>query len=348
MIRFNCDYSEGGHPKVLQKLVETNMEQTAGYGVDPYCKKAAELIRRKCGREDIDVYFLVGGTQTNLTFITSALRPHQGVISADTGHINTHESGAIEANGHKVLSLPAVNGKLTAQAIEEYYMSHINDENHEHMVQPGMVYISNPTELGTIYSKAELSAISEICKRNGLFLYLDGARLGYALCAEDNDLELRELSQLCDAFYIGGTKIGALFGEALVLCSDTLKRDFRYIIKQKGGMLAKGRLLGVQFCALFEKDLYFEMASHANNMASLIKDAFKRNGYSFLVNSTTNQQFPIIPDKTLLILKENFEYSFWEKINENTSAVRFCTSWATRQEAVQLLIDEIDKLGQII
>lgn len=348
MIHFNCDYSEGAHPKVLAKLIETNMEQTAGYGVDPYCRKAAELIKGKCGLENIDVHFLVGGTQTNLTVIAAVLRPHQGVISADTGHINTHETGAIEANGHKVLALPAVTGKLTAQAIQDCYQAHVSDENREHIVQPKLVYISNPTEMGTIYSKAELTAISGVCKKNDLFLYVDGARLGYALCAEDNDLELTALARLCDAFYIGGTKIGALFGEAVVLCNDKIKKDFRYIIKQKGGMLAKGRLLGVQFTALFEENLYFDMASHANRMAMLIKEAFRRNGYSFLVESTTNQQFPIIPDEILTRLKEKFEYSYWEKVNANTSAVRFCTSWATEPEAVRQLIEEIDKYGPII
>ncbi len=347
MIRFNCDYSEGAHPKVLQKLIETNMEQTAGYGVDPYCLKAAQLIKSKCSREDIDVHFLVGGTQTNLTVISAALRPHQGVISADTGHINTHETGAIEANGHKVLALPAVNGKLTAGAIQAYYKAHYNDETREHIVQPKLVYISNPTEIGTIYTKAELTAISEVCKKNDLFLFLDGARLGYALCAEDNDLDLPTIAGLCDAFYIGGTKLGALFGEAVVLCNDGIRKDFRYIIKQKGGMLAKGRLLGVQFAALFEEDLYFEVASHANKMALMIKEAFRRNGYSFLVESTTNQQFPIVPDHILMKLKENFEYSFWEKVNDNSSAVRFCTSWATDLEAVKLLVEEIDKQGKI-
>ena len=348
MIRFNCDYSEGAHPKVLQRLIETNLEQTAGYGVDPYCLKAAGLIKSKCGREDIDVHFLVGGTQTNLTVISAALRPHQGVISADTGHINTHETGAIEATGHKVLSLPAVNGKLTAGAINDFYQAHLADETREHTVQPKMVYISNPTEIGTIYSKSELSAISEVCRKNDLLLFVDGARMGYALCAEDNDLELSDFALLSDVFYIGGTKVGALFGEAVVLCNDKIKEDFRYIIKQKGGMLAKGRLLGVQFAALFEEDLYFEMASHANRLAKQIKQAFIRNGYSFIVESTTNQQFPIIPDDRLAILKENFEYSFWQKVSDDMTAVRFCTSWATEQKAVDFLIAEIEKLGPIV
>lgn len=346
MIRFNCDYSEGAHPKVLEKLIQTNMEQTAGYGVDPHCLRAAGLIKEKCGRQDADVHFLVGGTQTNLTVISAALRPHQGVVSAHTGHVNTHESGAIEAVGHKVLALPARQGKLTAAQIQTACDAHYNDETHEHIVQPKLVYISNPTEIGTIYSKAELTQISETCRKNDLVLYMDGARLGYALCAQENDLDLAEIAKLCDVFYIGGTKIGALFGEALVICKEELKKDFRYIIKQKGGMLAKGRLLGVQFEALFEDGLYFEMSDHANRMAMLIKEAFRKNGYGFLVESNTNQQFPIIPEVILTELKEKFEYSHWEKVNAGSSAVRFCTSWATQPDAVRQLAAEIDKFGK--
>lgn len=343
MIRFNNDYSEGAHPKVLEKLVKTNMEQTAGYGLDPYCLQAAQLIKEKCKRQDVDVHFLVGGTQTNLTVISAALRPHQGAIAANTGHINTHESGAIEATGHKVLELQSNDGKLTAEQVQAACDLHFNDETHEHIVQPKLVYISNSTEIGTIYSKAELTKLSETCRKNGLILYMDGARMGYALCAEDNDLDLPTIARLCDVFYIGGTKVGALFGEALVICNDELKKDFRYIIKQKGGMLAKGRLLGVQFCAMFEDDLYFEMAGHANKMAMLIKDALIKKGYRFLIPSTTNQQFPIMPNEVLKKLKENFEYSFWQEIDERCSAVRFCTSWATEFDAVQKLIAEIEK-----
>lgn len=343
MIRFNCDYSEGAHPKVLEKLIQTNLEQTEGYGVDIYCLKAAGLIKEKCERQDVDVHFFVGGTQVNLTVISAALRPHQGVIAANTGHINVHESGAIEATGHKVLALSNFNGKLTANQIQTICDDHFNDDSYEHIVQPKLVYISNPTEIGSIYSKAELTEISDTCKKNDLFLYMDGARLGYGLCAEDNDLDLPAITQLCDAFYIGGTKIGTLFGEALVISNEILKKDFRYILKQKGGMLAKGRLLGLQFVALFENDLYFEMASHANKMAILIKEAFIKKGYGFLVPSTTNQQFPIVPNEVLEKLRENFEYSFWQKIDDRHSAVRFCTSWATDLNAVEQLIAEIEK-----
>lgn len=343
MLRFNCDYNEGAHPKVLEKLIQTNLEQTAGYGVDPYCLKAATLIKEKCKRQDVEVHFLVGGTQTNLTVISAALRPHQGVIAADIGHISTHESGAIEATGHKVVALKNSNGKITAQQIQSTCEEHYNDESFEHIVQPKLVYISNPTEVGTIYTKTELIEISETCKKNDLLLYMDGARLGYALCAEDNDLDLSTIAQHCDAFYIGGTKIGTLFGEALVISNESLKKDFRYIIKQKGGMLAKGRLLGLQFIALFEDNLYFDMASHANKMAILLKEAFAKKGYAFLIPSTTNQQFPIVPNEVLKQLKENFEYSFWQKIDDQRSAVRFCTSWATNLEAVQQLITAIEK-----
>lgn len=341
MIYFNCDYSEGAHPRILERLVETNYEQTPGYGLDTYCDKATQLIKNKCRRDDVDVHFLVGGTQVNLTVISAALRPHQGAVAAVSGHINVHESGAIEATGHKVIAIPSSDGKLTAEQIQSVYESHVSDSTHEHMVQPKLVYISNPTEIGTIYSKSELTAISETCRKNNLILYLDGARLGCALCAENNDLTLPDIAKLCDAFYIGGTKNGALFGEALVISSEDLKEDFRYIIKQKGGMLAKGRLLGLQFGVLFEDNLYFEMAEHANKMAKLIKNACIEKGYKFLITSTTNQQFPIMPNEVLEKLKQKYEYSFWQKIDENYSAVRFCTSWATDEKDVLQLIRDI-------
>ncbi len=343
MIDFSCDYSEGAHPKVLEKLIQTNLEQTPGYGEDHYCLRAAHLIKDKCKRQDIDVHFLVGGTQTNFTVIAAALRPHQGAVSAASGHINVHESGAIEATGHKVLALPGVEGKLTAAQIQAAYDDHFKDEAQEHMVQPKLVYISQSTEIGSIYSRAELTAISETCRQNNLYLYLDGARLGYALCAQGNDLDLPTLARLCDVFYIGGTKIGALFGEAVIICNQRLKEDFRYILKQKGGMLAKGRLLGLQFIALFEDDLYFDMARHADKMAMLIKEACIKKGYDFLTPSNTNQQFPIMPNEVLARLKDKYAYSFWQKIDDRHSAVRFCTSWATDVNAVQQLIDDIEK-----
>lgn len=344
MIYFECDYSEGAHPKVLEKLIGSNMEQTVGYGEDPYCKKAAKLIKEKCGREDIDVHFFVGGTQTNLTVISAALRPHQGAIATVMGHVNVHESGSIEATGHKVLALPSLDGKLTAEQIQAVYDDHFNNPDHEHMVQPKLVYLSNSTEIGTIYSRAELTAISETCRKNNLFLYIDGARLGSALCAEDNNLDLPTLARLCDAFYIGGTKNGLLFGEALVICNDKLKADFRYILKQKGGMLAKGRLLGLQFTALFEDNLYYDMAIHANKMAKQIKEACIHKGYKFISPSTTNQQFPILPDEVIKKLHAKYAFSLWKKIDDKHSAVRFCTSWATNENDVMELVSDIEAL----
>ncbi len=344
MIRFDCDYNEGAHPKVLELLLKTNMEQTAGYGEDPYCARASALIKGKCSREDADVHFLVGGTQTNLTLIAAALRPHQGAVAAATGHIHTHESGAVEATGHKVLTVPGIDGKITAEQIQTVCDEHFHDGAHEHIVQPKLVYLSNPTELGTIYSKTELRAISESCKRNALFLYADGARLGYALSAEGNDLELSDLALLCDAFSIGGTKGGALFGEALVLCNHSLKEDFRYIMKQKGGMLAKGRLLGLQFIALLEDDLYFEIAGHADRMATQIREACLAKGFGFLTHSTTNQQFPVLPNRALEQLAKDFAYSYWQNIDGERSAVRFCTSWATDLEDVKKLVAAIGNL----
>ena len=338
MIRFDSDYCEGAHPDVLKKLVSTNMEQTPTYGEDQYCKKAADLIRQKCGNDDLDVHFIPGGTQTNLTLISSALRPHQCVISAASGHINVHETGAIEATGHRIMALPSSDGKLTAGQIREAYEDHVNDSNHEHMVQPRLVYISHPSELGTIYSRSELSGISETCRSCGLLLYMDGARLGYGLRAKGNDLDLPDIAKMCDAFYIGGTKMGALFGEALVISNPALKKDFRYIIKQKGAMLAKGRLLGLQFLALFENDLYFEIANHANRLAGLIKEACITKGFDFLAVADTNQQFPILPDKMIKKLDRKYGYSYWKRIDEGHSAIRFCTSWATKEQDVMALI----------
>jgi threonine aldolase len=341
VIRFSNDYSEGAHPAVLDKLLATNLEQTPGYGVDDYCLTAAGLIKVRCRRPDADVHFLVGGTQTNMTVISACLRPHQGVVSADTGHINTHESGAIEATGHKVLAVKSPDGKLTAAQVQAVYDAHYNDESREHAVQPKLVYISNPTEVGTIYSKNELTALSRTCRQNGLYLFMDGARLGYALCASGNDLDLPAVAELCDVFYIGGTKAGALFGEALVIRDDSLKPDFRYILKQKGGMLAKGRLLGLQFLALFENDLYFEIARHANALAAVIKDACLKKGCGFLTESVTNQQFPILPDAAVARLREKYAFELWGKPDESHTAVRFVTGWATEQSAVDELAQDI-------
>lgn len=344
MIRFECDYAEGAHPKVMELMSKTNFEQTPGYGLDPYCEKARMMIKKLCNAENSDVHFLVGGTQTNKTMIASILRPHQGVLCAETGHINVHETGAIEATGHKVLALPSQDGKITASQVKEAVEAHESDPTPEHMVQPAMVYISQPTENGTLYTKNELTELYDVCRAFDLPLYVDGARLGYGLTADGNDISLSELAALCDAFYIGGTKVGALFGEALVITKDSLKKDFRYLIKQNGGMLAKGRLLGIQFIALLQDGLYFEISRHANEMAYKIKNAFAGKGYKFLFDSNTNQQFPIIPNEKLEILAGKYACSIWKHIDEKNTAVRFCTSWATREDDIFKLIEDIENL----
>lgn len=346
MIYFNSDYCEGAHERILERLASTNREQTCGYGEDHYCLAAAEKIKEICGNGSLAVHFLVGGTQTNLTVIAAALRVHQGVIAAETAHINVHETGAIEACGHKVLALASEDGKITAGQIEECYQNHIQDESFEHIVQPKLVYLSQPTELGTLYTKQELAEIARVCKKNKLLLYLDGARLGYGLAAAGNDLEIRDIAELTDVFYIGGTKMGALFGEAVVIQNEAIKEDFRYIIKQKGGMLAKGRLLGIQFLTLFEGSLYQDMADHADRLADKLRVCFQKEGYSFLVENTTNQIFPILPDKVLSELSKKYGYSYQKRIDENSSAVRFCTSWATRPEDVEELIQDLAELGR--
>ncbi|MBQ2061263.1 MAG: low specificity L-threonine aldolase [Oscillospiraceae bacterium] len=337
MIYFNCDYLEGAHPAVLERLTRTNMEQTIGYGCDPYCETARAKIRAACGVPDADVHFLVGGTQTNTTVIASILRPYQGVLAAVSGHVNCHESGAIESTGHKVLTLPTTNGKITAKQVADYVEWHRNDESYEHIVYPGMVYISYPTEGGTLYSKSELTALYDTCIAYGLPLFIDGARLGYGLTSDEADMTLQELAQLCDVFYIGGTKVGALFGEAVVITNPALKKDFRPIMKQRGGMLAKGRLLGLQFDALFTDNLYFRIARHANEMAYQIREIFVSNGYPLLFDSPTNQQYPIIPDDELAILGRAFGYEYWQRADDTHSGVRFCASWATTQEQVDEL-----------
>lgn len=345
MIRFECDYAEGMHPRILQRLIDTNLEQTAGYGMDPHCENARALIQEACGRADADVHFLVGGTQANLTVIASILRPFQGVFCANTGHPNVHETGAIEATGHKVIVLPTTqDGKLTAEAIQAGYDAHWNDETHEHIVQPGMVYISQSTEDGTTYTKAELEAISATCRKCELPLFIDGARLGYALAAEGCDHTLQDIANLADVFYIGGTKVGAMMGEAVVILNPALKKDFRYMIKNRGGMLAKGRLLGIQFETLFEDGLYFEVAKHADDLAMQIRRAFEAKGVEMLYDSKTNQQFPILPNEWLEKLAKNYAFSFWTKVDEGHSAVRFCTSWATKAENVAQLLADIEKL----
>ncbi|MGX8705136.1 MAG: threonine aldolase family protein [bacterium] len=341
---FNSDYLEGAHPVIMARLFETNLEQTPGYGEDEHCERARAMIRNLCNAPDADVHFLVGGTQTNFTFLSAVLKPWQGVISADTGHIAVHETGAVEATGHKVIALPGVDGRLLAADVDAYCQQHFADESHEHMVMPGAVYISNPTEMGTLYSREALCDLREVCDRWGLILFLDGARLGYGLASPENDLDLPFIAAVTDAFYIGGTKQGLLFGEALVITREALQPDFRYMIKQKGGMLAKGRLLGVQFETAFEGDLYMDMARHAIALALRLREALTDMGVPFMIDSPTNQQFPIFPDALLEQLRQDFSYATIQRIDPDHTAIRFCTSWATREEDVEALIEAIRDL----
>lgn len=338
MIQFQCDYNEGAHPKILERLIETNMEQTVGYGNDQYCASARKLIRKACDCPTADVHFLVGGTQANATIISSILKPYQCVICAHTAHINVHETGAIEHGGHKCLAIPAHDGLISASQIEKVLKNHFEDDEPEHCVQPGLVYISFSTEYGTLYSSTELQLISEVCHSYDIPLFIDGARMGYGLMSDECDITLPELAQLADVFYLGGTKQGALFGEAVVITNDKLKRDFRYNIKQGGGMLAKGRLLGIQFETLFTDNLYFNLARHANQQAMRIKKALQDNGYPFLIESPTNQQFPILPNELIDELSKDFLFSIWEKVDDEYTCIRICTSWATKPENVDKLI----------
>lgn len=341
MILFQSDYLEGAHPRVMQRLLDTNFEQCPGYSEDHYCDEARVLIQKLCDAPEAAVHFLVGGTQANRTVIASALRAHQGVLSADTGHIACHETGAIENAGHKVLALPHTNGKISAAQVADYCAAHYADASFEHLVQPGMVYISNPTEFGTVYTRQELTELYAACQKCGIPLFIDGARLGAALHSTDCDYTLAEIAHWCDVFYIGGTKMGALFGEAVVIMNPAMQKDFRYFIKQNGGMFAKGRLLGLQFLALLEDGLYDEIGRHEVKQALRIRDGITAKGYSFLMESPTNQQFPILPDAVLEELKKNFAYTYWQSMGNGESAVRFCTSWATTEENVTALLDAI-------
>ena len=336
MYSFRNDYSEGAHPKVLEALISTNLEQTVGYGMDPRCEAARNTIRRLCNAPDADVHFLVGGTQTNLIVIESLLRPYEAVIAAHTGHVNVHETGAIEATGHKVCTAYAPNGKLTPALVE----SVVNGHSSEHMVHPRLVYISDTTEIGTIYTKAELEALRRCCDEHNLFLFMDGARLGSALASPQNDLTLPDLAALTDAFYIGGTKNGALFGEALVM--NAPNDHFRWHMKQRGAMLAKGRLLGVQFQALLEDGVYFEIARHANEMAYRLRDGIAALGYSFPVPSPSNQQFPVLPDTVVEQLKaKGYEFEIDHAEDDAHTCVRFVTSWATPENAIDAFLKDL-------
>lgn len=341
MIDFNSDYLEGCHPSILKAMEQTNLEQTCGYGLDPYCTKAADMIRKTFACPDSDVHFAVGGTQANTIVISSILRPYEGVLCAQTGHINVHETGAIEGTGHKVLGLEAKDGKITSAQISVAVALQGDDE---HIVKPGMVYISMSTELGTIYNRTELKDIYMTCRQNGLYLFIDGARLGYALSSPVNDLTIADIAASCDVFTVGGTKQGALFGEAIVINNPDLKKDFRYMIKRQGGMLAKGRLLGIQFIELMKDGLYFTLAKQAVDRAMQIRTALLEKNIPLYVDAPTNQLFPIFSDEQLEAMEGDFAFSNWERVDEAHTAVRICTSWATPAESVDALIKTIQTL----
>ncbi len=336
---FYNDYSEGAHPKVLEALMATNFVQESGYGMDSFTKSAADLIRNAISNPESDVHFVSAGTQANLIVLSAMLRSYESIIAVHTGHINVHEAGALEATGHKINLVPHENGKLTPQAIESVCATH----HDEHMVMPRVAYISNTTELGTVYTKAELQALSQTCKKLGLFFYVDGARLGSALTAKDADMTIVELSSLVDAFYIGGTKNGALFGEAIVINHPAVQKDFRYHLKQRGALLAKGRAISVQFQALFTDDLYFALARHANRMATLLANAVTESGYAFLTPPASNQIFPILPNAVIDKLQEDYGFYVWSK-GESESAIRLVTSWATSEDAVGEFIARLKSL----
>lgn len=343
MYSFNNDYSEGAHPQIMQELFATNEEQTAGYSLDPHTERAIALIKERMDCEEADVHILTGGTQVNLTAIASFLRPHHAVIAADSGHIAVHETGAIEATGHKVLTAPTMDGKLTTELVHKIVMHHTD----EHMVKPKMVYISNPTEVGTMYSKGEIEQLYSYCKEHKLYLYIDGARLASALTAEDNTMYLVDYPKCCDAFYIGGTKCGALMGEALVIVKEELKEDFRYYIKQKGGLLAKGRILGIQFEVLFRDGLYFELGEHSNKMARELREGISALGYVFMYDTNTNQLFPVFPKEVIEELEKEFVFSIWEEVNERASVVRLVTSWATKEKMVDAFLIKLADITEV-
>lgn len=344
MIYFDSDYMAGAHPKVMERLLETNHLSTIGYGCDEYTRHAAELIRKACGQPNARVYFLVGGTQTNATVIDGLLSRHQGVLAAESAHINVHEAGAIEATGHKILTLPQYEGKVLASDLKEYIDNFYSDDTYEHMVAPGMLYISFPTEYGTTYSYEELTKLSEICHNANIPLYIDGARLAYGLAAKGNNVTLKDIAQLSDVFYIGGTKVGALFGEAVVITNPTLLKNFFPLIKQHGALLAKGRLLGVQFEALFENNLYEEIGLQTVEKAIRIRNLFSSKGYKIVVDSTTNQQFIRLPNQIIDKLKENISFELWGPRGKTETVVRFVTGWATSHTDIDTLASILNNL----
>lgn len=336
-VSFESDYIEGAHPAILQRLTETNMVQVSGYGHDEFCESAKEKIRVACGVKDAEIQFICGGTQTNQIVIDSLLKVYEGVIAAETGHVNCHEAGAIEYTGHKVLTVPQHNGKIDSAELQSFIADFYADESKEHMIFPGLVYLSHPTEYGTLYTKNELSAISAVCRKAKIPLFLDGARLGYGLMSRENDVSLNDIAELCDVFYIGGTKVGALCGEAVVFTKHNMPVHFENLVKKHGALLAKGRLLGVQFDALFTDDLYFQISAHAIEMAELLKNAFREKGYQFFIDSPTNQQFIVLENEKCKELAKSVAFSRWEKFDEQHTVVRFATSWATKKENIEYL-----------
>lgn len=339
MIRLACDYQEGCHPKILERLVQTNLESTPGYGTDVYCESAKAKIKGACQAPEAEVYLLIGGTQTNATVIRSILRPCEGVIAVTSGHINGHEAGAIELGGHKVLTIEPHDGKMVASELDQYIVDTLTAPSWDHGVIPAMVYISQATETGSVYNLSELQAISEVCHKHGMPLFIDGARMGYALASESADMTLADIARLADVFYIGGTKVGALLGEAVVFTNTKLAKNFFTIMKQGGAVLAKGRLLGLQFDTLFTDNLYFEISRHAIDMAMKLKAALKEKGYRFYSESPSNQQFVILDNEKLAQLEQQVQVSHWCKVDETHTAVRFCTSWATSQENIDRVIE---------
>lgn len=344
MLSFESDYIQGAHETILQRLCETNLEPLTGYGSDFYCESAREKIRQACDCPEADVFFLVGGTQTNSTVIDAVLRQYEGVVAAETGHISTHEAGAIEFSGHRVMEIPQHEGKIHADELTAFLERFWSDENHDHMVFPGMVYISHPTEYGTLYSREELGCLSDVCKRYNIPLYMDGARLGYGLMSKETDVTLPVIAECCDIFYIGGTKVGALCGEAVVFTRGNMPKQFLTIVKQHGALLAKGRLLGIQFDTLFTDDLYFRISRHAIEMADLLKQGFRERGYTFHLDSPTNQQFIVLDNATMKKLQQHVVFSFWETVDMDHTVVRFATSWATQESDLQQLWNLLDTL----
>ena len=345
MISFESDYIAGAHPEVLKRLTETNLESLPGYGSDPYCESAKKKIRESIGMPEAEVYFLTGGTQTNAVVISTLLADYEGVIAAKTGHVSVHEAGAIEYTGHEVLELPQKDGKIAAETLKEYLTVYYGDESHEHMTFPGMVYISHPTEYGTLYTKAELESIAAVCREYNMSLYLDGARLAYGLMSHDTDLTLSDIARLCDVFYIGGTKVGALCGEAVVFTKGNMPKHFLTSVKKRGALVAKGRLLGVQFDALFTDDLYFRIGRHAIEMAEKLKEIFRKHGIPFFIQSPTNQQFVILENSQMEKIGQKVAFSFWEKLDEEHTVVRFATGWSTTEKELSVLEETLKEIN---